>query len=1261
MSIRVDSLSACEVCGGKRYPLILCEACGAGSVLRDLPELDRTAACSECGAANPWQLICDTCENRTPAPDFVESPPVAQGPKSERSAGPPQRPRRRVKGDVDTRALMDLLKVLGLDASRAHALIDRGYDAVWKIARANEETLARIPEVGPIAARKMLASFHLLKYSPPKRTKESIAQDEYVCPLCGCVTSAFAAACVECGAVFDEEEMEEDVRHAFAVEGISALLAFYEGRLAEKPEDWELSYARGLLLESLGRIDEAIASLEDAGSKAPDAKKVRVAQLRMRARAARKPEGAAKLRSTAKDLLEDVAWEEEVAQLDRVISKAERECPSCGTIVPAEMALCPSCGARLTKPVPPPPKPKQKVASATPELDAVMDDLLVGELEESLSEEELELTKAAVLDWLIMELEESMAPDAQVLRRPVKRPVEAAETTPPAPPTSPLTDSIGFISRWMRGSRGLVSGVRPKRGPTGSGRVNGLVNGQGRVNGLVNGVGRTNGLVNGLGRVNGLATPVGRVNGLVTTRGRVNGLVMGQGRINGVMTGAPFQRSRIRGLALPFPSRRVRYVATISAVVAACLIAAVLFLPPPVPSAPIAIDGAFDDWASVPKFDVATSASDPNVSLASYASLLDRDSLYLFASTAGAMFGDSIGYDGVDFLIDSDGNASTGFQFGGTGADAMVEVFGGNGTVAGASLYSFPADSERNWSRRVPGGVPSAAASASGVEVKVSRYDLDRFDPLRFRASVYADDFLGSSSQSLASLSSSNGAILLVVKPLTTIVGSGLTSLFEIRVHAVAIPATTTWPVSGFLINATPGVSYSRSAESVNLTQGRPDPTVSVSVSAPGFFPGDVIEASVLGADAPVPVFVQGGPVRAYVTAPPSHVQIDGLFDDWLGRDVPDGDPTPVADPNLNILESGAATSNATAFVHVRVAGTMLGGGIPERVPKQPRSSGNGSSGGGSAMLPRKTGEDLLLVYIDSNASDPRGASIGGIFADYLVEVRGQGGEMTTTAAYRWSNRWVRDTGIPVRAEKDRTDIEASVPIPDLNGTRVFFQSTNWASAGDATIPVTAPSFVPPGPRMSPRSLAPPQPQGFAGSTFYLRDVNPGLTTPDCSVVKGLNTTKGSGAASLPLSAGTQACFFTDPAASAQSISGGSWSASLDLSATGTTLNVTFALTDQNGSSPNIICWSNRTTTLGTNESFGCTSAPLSVQANQRIRLRIEFIAGPSTNLAYDGSGTSQDSSIIVPAPEFDPATTLFALVGTAGWILVLRRRRRLA
>src|SRR5437899_11777313 len=104
---------------------------------------------------------------------------------------------------------------------------------------------------------------------------------------------------------------------------------------------------------------------------------------------------------------------------------------------------------------------------------------------------------------------------------------EKRDDTKPSSERSPVTPAVGFLSGWMRGSKGLVSGARPKTSTRGAGKVNGLVNGRGRVNGLVNGLGRTNGLVNGVGRVNGLVTPTGCVNRLMGEERRVNGTTSG--------------------------------------------------------------------------------------------------------------------------------------------------------------------------------------------------------------------------------------------------------------------------------------------------------------------------------------------------------------------------------------------------------------------------------------------------------------------------------------------------------------------------------------------------------------------------------------------------------------------------------------------------------------------------------------------------------------------------------------------------------------
>jgi len=1238
----VENLGPCSSCGGTLFPFILCESCGAATILREARQLEREATCPECGARNPWQVICDQCHSRFRAPAADEErSPAAAAPAVPPAAG---RPKRRINGESDPASLVHLLKVLGLDPSRAQALIDRGYDALWKIARTSVDELARIPEVGPVAAHKMLASLHLIKYTPPRRTKEEIAQDEYECPLCGCITSMFAPACLECGAAFDEEEMDEAIRQQFAAEGDAVLLAFYDARLAEKPENADLLYARGLLLQTMGRTDEAMASLDRAAAAAPDERKIKVAQLRIQAKELRKPDAAEKLRSTASSLLDDVAWDQEIAQLDDLLSEEGPTCPSCGSTVPRNVALCPSCGARL---VAAPPEPEARPApGGAPELDILVDDLLVGELEKSLSPEELELTKAAVLDWLIEELEETMGVDATIKAAVTKR----DETKAPAEP-SPVPPAVGFLSSWMRGTKGLVSGARPKTTTRGAGKVNGLVNGRGRVNGLVNGLGRTNGLVNGVGRVNGLVTPTGRVNGLMGEQGRVNGTIGGTRSV----------RAGRKEIRLSVPTKRVRYAAIAAATLFAILVAGFLFIPIPGPTPPIVIDGSFGDWATVPMYDAVSAASDANVAIDHYASLLDHNSLYLFASTRGGMFGDSSAYDGIYFLIDADGNPSTGYQFEGIGAEAVLEIFGGNNSVAGSRLYGFPSNAEVNWSQRQSIGSPPAAASVQGVEAQVSTYDLTGFDPTNFRIAVFADDFAGVSSRSLAPLTP-DGSVLVELLPLASVVSATTTSWFTIRVHALGMPAGASWGVSSFVYNATPGLTVTLSTGSVSLTEGQPEATITASVFATGISPGSVVQIDVTNATAPVPVVIRGGPIRAYMAAPPSTVRIDGLFGDWVGRDQTDSDPVPVKNPDVDIIRYGAATSNLTTFFHVRVAGTLLDGRVPQRNWPLPPSSGNGSSGGGgSSVLPRRTGEDILLVYLDANDSDTRGLPIGGIFADTLIDIRGEGGRITSKTLYAWSNGWIRVLGIPIAAEKNETDIEASVPLPGLNNTRIVIQSTDWTLAGDLTTALGAPAFVSPLGSIRAFGFPMPHPTDFAGATFYLHAVAPGINPPDCIQSKSLDTSQGTAAATLVLSAVIpNACFFTAPEASSETIPAGTWSASLDLTTTSSAdLTVTFTYTQSDGSSAGAICSVARTgVSTGDNQLFECSANAVSLAANQRLRLRVDFVAGTAVTIQYDGGPPSSDSSLTVPIPEFSDAAGP-ALVGGMLVLLVSSRRRR--
>src|SRR6266704_4170663 len=107
--------------------------------------------------------------------------------------------------------------------------------------------------------------------------------------------------------------------------------------------------------------------------------------------------------------------------------------------------------------------------------------------------------------------------------------------------------------------------------------------------------------------------------------------------------------------------------------------------------------------------------------------------------------------------------------------------------------------------------------------------------------------------------------------------------------------------------------------------------TCALPIFAAGIPPGNAVQIDVTNATAPVPVVIRGGPVRAYVVAPPSTVRIDGLFADWIGRDQADSDSVPVKNPDVDILRYGAAVNTSTAYFHVAVAGDLMAGRVPDR------------------------------------------------------------------------------------------------------------------------------------------------------------------------------------------------------------------------------------------------------------------------------------------------------------------------------------------
>jgi len=109
----------------------------------------------------------------------------------------------------------------------------------------------------------------------------------------------------------------------------------------------------------------------------------------------------------------------------------------------------------------------------------------------------------------------------------------------------------------------------------------------------------------------------------------------------------------------------------------------------------------------------------------------------------------------------------------------------------------------------------------------------------------------------------------------------------------------------------------------------------------------------------------------------------------------------------------------------------------------------------GPTLRPPVSGEDSARFFVDVDNSTATGFLVGNIGADYMVELRGRDGRVTSSGVWRHSGAtqsqwtWTLTGAASYALEQDR--IEASGAIPGLNSdSRVSWVTTDWrGSAGD--------------------------------------------------------------------------------------------------------------------------------------------------------------------------------------------------------------------
>jgi hypothetical protein len=1307
---RVDDLSECPLCFGRLLPLSLCHTCTTVAARDGLEEIGPDLACEDCGSTNPTHFVCSGCNARFPYKDIVKTTgptcPVCRSPVPPGAELCPNcsavlpaagvavdRPTRRIRGDSTEEDLVEVAQVPNVGRPRAEALAKAGFNRLWKIQRASEGELAKVKGVGPRNAAQVKDSLKVLIVMSQKKTKEEVLSEEYECPLCGTVTSSFASRCYDCGAAFDEEQLDEDFRKEVEREEEKGLLAYYDVRLLENPDDTRLHAARAALLAGVGRPAEALTALDRVLEIEPWNSKA--AQAKARALAGAKGIGGAAqvlreqlaaLAPGAMPIPRQAQYDAEEALQSLGEATAITDCPECGERQLPGAALCPVCGYRFAPEVspaeggvrenngghieeerlleeleravagedkaPPPPLkpevPAEVVAGKRSMLAFVANVPGVSKrAAEAVSGFFQDMKQIRLSDVRDLAAIPGVAPaEARLVKTAVDRHYGPEETpslpkTPPAraPPPAPGTRGI-TAARPPAPQPEIAPPSRPSEKPP-EPSPGPAPRGSPVTTRRPSGFEARRGLVNGKGLVNG--------------RGRVNGLINGTGFING---------GAVAELRLPPKRLMPRYITIGAAFLMLFAIAAALIEQQP-PSPDVTIDGDFDDWSGIPVYEDGTASANTNVQIHNASIRTEDSTLFLRLGVAGStIFADAAAYDSMYAFLDSDGDNATGYDLGDLGADYVVRVSGSNNSVEDARLLRFDETGRAHddWSGFVTVVPVTAAAGGNQVEVSVPGDAMNPYAAAQLRVRFAFDDNEGETSHTEVPIApqvgTARGSLRVEMRPQATTLGAGSVPFLRISFRSLGDAAFT---VVGVTLAPTGGASFTNLPLNVNVPSGVTDVSHTIFADASGLPSETLVTAAVTAVqlEPPRPYTIVGPPAMAYVGQSPAGKQVDGLFDDWTSP-ISDTDGTLVRRPSMNILSREGNVSGNQVFLYARFAGPALAGtATPERVVKPPPPGQGGGTPAPAGPPPPLVGQDHIRFYVDTDAATSGGYQIGTLFADRFIEVRGRGGRVLEASVYQLVGQsWTRESSVDLGVGADEIEVRAVLPAATLNGTGFVAVTADWSGTADQTD-----ARATRGTRGVEAGPDPPIVFDISGNgPFWFRDTNH-ATEIACTTNKVAKSVKGAGPVKqITLSTGQSACWYVDETTS-QTIPAGSWETLLDITTSGGGVEYDVLLQiwnmDANTVAETVGSCVDITTTGDDVQCLvtGVLSKSLTSQQVVRIVIAHSFASGTVT-IDYDDADSSGDSRTTLPIPEFSdialPLVIVFVL------IVVVRRRRRL-
>jgi len=503
--------------------------------------------------------------------------------------------------------------------------------------------------------------------------------------------------------------------------------------------------------------------------------------------------------------------------------------------------------------------------------------------------------------------------------------------------------------------------------------------------------------------------------------------------------------------------RKRRILAVTSIIIVLMMIVTYLFIIIPSQSSvtPV-IDGYFDDWSNVVKYESYTKSDNSEIDFNECAVQMSGDCLFWYFSTNGALFNASSQTSPListySLFIDADGNPGTGFPLiQDFGADDVVVIAGSSGKNSSLTrFYEFYGQDRNNWSSWR--ALDSIVVGSMGERVETSFRTPLYFNATYARYMAFSYDGVSSPSSTLP-FSLSPGILLIKqtsLVPANGIINYGINKpvlRVTLRGYGQTLPIEVIHPTVSNLL----GVYYlAGSVDDWNESQMETglDLTLLVNSTLPDA--GHLIKATILPDDVLSDygsVVVIGDPAEGYITSSPVGITIDGIFADW--RNLNDNPQDTVAPSNIDIDRMGNSTATAKSCFYIEVIGEMMKGAlipIDKKAPSPTMSLNPWSN-------EHVTGEDIITIYFDLDPGANKGAPApfngSDLRPDLMLQICGRNGLITEETVKSWSNSWDLNPSVEINAAIGNKMIEIQASKVDLTNSKYAIVFSDWIGNQD--------------------------------------------------------------------------------------------------------------------------------------------------------------------------------------------------------------------